>query len=166
MKNFWEILLYNIAFIGAWHVVAFVLCVHGSSSWFDFRRKRYRVFKWEKNGRWYVKYLKIKWWKDLVPTHVGKQGFSKDHLDTNDLSISYLDDFLLETCRGEWDHSLCACCAVPVIIFNPLPWGLIFGFLILLGNLPFVAIQRYNRIRLLALRKRRVREMERCEANA
>ena len=28
MKNFWEILLYNIAFVGAWHVVAFVLCVY------------------------------------------------------------------------------------------------------------------------------------------
>ena len=82
MKNFWEILLYNIAFVGAWHVVAFVLCVYGSPSWFDFRRKRYQMFKWEKNGKWYVKYLKIKLWKDLVPTHVGKQGFSKDHLDT------------------------------------------------------------------------------------
>ena len=91
MKNFWEILLYNIAFVGAWHVVAFVLCVYGSPSWFDFRRKRYQMFKWEKNGKWYVKYLKIKLWKDLVPTHVGKQGFSKDHLDTEDLSIHYLD---------------------------------------------------------------------------
>ena len=76
MKNFWEILLYNIAFVGAWHVVDFVLCVYGSPSWFDFRRKRYQMFKWEKNGKWYVKYLKIKLWKDLVPTHVGKQGFS------------------------------------------------------------------------------------------
>ena len=38
--------------------------------------------------------------------------------------------------------------------------------MILLGNLPFVAIQRYNRIRLLTLRKRRVREMERCKVNA
>ena len=56
MKNFWEILLYNIAFVGAWHVVAFVLCVYGSPSWFDFRRKRYQMFKWEKNGKWYVKY--------------------------------------------------------------------------------------------------------------
>ena len=166
MKNFWEILLYNIAFVGAWHVVAFVLCVYGSPSWFDFRRKRYQMFKWEKNGKWYVKYLKIKLWKDLVPTHVGKQGFSKDHLDTEDLSIHYLAAFLLETCRGEWDHSLCAFCAVPVVIFNPFPLGLIFGFLILLGNLPFVAIQRYNRIRLLTLRKRRVREMERCKVNA
>ena len=50
--------------------------------------------------------------------------------------------------------------------FQFLPAGLIFGFLILLGNLPFVAIQRYNRIRLLTLRKRRVREMERCKVNA
>ena len=55
---------------------------------------------------------------------------------------------------------------VAVVIFNPFPLGLIFGFLILLGNLPFVAIQRYNRIRLLTLRKRRVREMERCKVNA
>ena len=103
---------------------------------------------------------------DLNVDCIYSESFSKDHLDTEDLSIHYLDAFLLETCRGEWDHSLCAFCAVPVVIFNPFPLGLIFGFLILLGNLPFVAIQRYNRIRLLTLRKRRVREMERCKVNA
>ena len=164
--SFWKILLYNAIFIAIWHVAAFLLCVYGNTSWFDFRRKRYQIFKWEKNGRWYVKYLKIKLWKDLVPTHVGKDGFSKDHLKIEDLSLPYLDAFLLETCRGEWDHSLCALCAVPVVLLTPQPWGLLFGFLVLLGNLPFVAIQRYNRIRLLTLRKRRLREMERCQANA
>lgn len=164
--NFWKILLYNIVFVGAWHTAAFLLCVYGNPSWFDFRRKRYQSFKWEKNGKWYVKHLKIKKWKDLVPSYVGKEGFSKNHLNMEALSLSYLDSFLLETCRGEWNHSMNAMCAVPVVLFNPLPEGVVFGFLILLGNLPFVAIQRYNRTRLLSLRMRRVRETERRKVNA
>ena len=164
MKNFWEILLYNIAFVGAWHVVAFVLCVYGSPSWFDFRRKRYQMFKWEKNGKWYVKYLKIK--LEGSRSHpCGKQGFSGSSGYRGSFHPLFRR-FPSGNLPGEWDHSLCAFCAVPVVIFNPFPLGLIFGFLILLGNLPFVAIQRYNRIRLLTLRKRRVRKNGRCKVNA
>ena len=35
--------------------------------------------------------------------------------------------------------------------------GLLAAFLTLLGNLPFAAVQRYNRFRLQTVRKRRLR---------
>ena len=50
-------------------------------------------------------------------------------------------------------------CAVITLLINPLLVGLVFSFLILLGNVPFAIIQRYNRFRLLVLRKKLLRDM-------
>ena len=46
-----------------------------------------------------------------------------------------------------------------MLVVNSLGIGLVFAFLILLGNLPFAVIQRYNRFRLQVLKKRRIREL-------
>ena len=77
----------------------------------------------------------------------GKTGVFKDHLDTDDLSIGYLDAFLLETCRGRMGPYPVRLLRHSCGGYKFLSCGLGFGCLILLGNLPFVAIQRYNRIR-------------------
>jgi len=45
------------------------------------------------------------------------------------------------------------------LLINPLLVGLVFSFLILLGNVPFACIQRYNRFRLQVLRKKRLRDL-------
>lgn len=55
-------------------------------------------------------------------------------------------------------------CGVVMLVVNSLGIGLLFAFLILLGNLPFAVIQRYNRFRLQILRKRRLRELRTTEA--
>ena len=65
---------------------------------------------------------------------------------------------------GEWNHTTDTFCIVFVLIMNPLAWGLFCSFLILLGNLPFAAIQRYNRFRLLTVRKKLLRDLSRAEA--
>jgi glycosyl-4,4'-diaponeurosporenoate acyltransferase len=49
-------------------------------------------------------------------------------------------------------------CAVVTLIINPLLVGVLISSFILIGNLPFALVQRYNRFRLQILRKRRVRE--------
>ena len=59
------------------------------------------------------------------------------------------------------------CCLYCIISFivNPVLYNfqvaLIFALLALIINLPFVAIQRYNRFRLQVLRKRLLREQAR-----
>jgi glycosyl-4,4'-diaponeurosporenoate acyltransferase len=92
-----------------------------------------------------------------VPQHIGKNGFSKRHL--KDMSIDYLDEFIFETCRGEWMHLKNCICAVVTLLINPLLVGIVISFLIMLANVPFAAVQRYNRFRLMTLRKRRLREI-------
>lgn len=51
-------------------------------------------------------------------------------------------------------------CAVVVLLINPFPANLIFAVLILLGNLPFALIQRYNRFRLDTVRRKLIRDMQ------
>lgn len=159
LKNlsFINMLFWNIVIIGLWHAVVFLACVKRPDSSYDPEKSRFVAKPWEHGGRWYRDNLKIQVWKDRLPQYIGKEGFSKAHL--TDMSIDYLDQFIVETCRGEWMHlKNCICCVVMLLI-NPLIVGIIASCFIMAGNLPFAIVQRYNRFRLQTLRKRKMREM-------
>lgn len=149
----------NIFICAIWHFLVFVICITIKPSTFDYKRKCYQIKKWEKNGKWYDKKLKIKKWKDIIPQHIGKDGFSKRHMES--LSIDYIELFILETCRGEWNHKLCLFYSLFSIIINPPLYGFIFGILTLTFNLACIAIQRYNRIRLTKVKNKTTREFQR-----
>ncbi len=150
--TFKQLIIINFMLCSLWHVLCFLACIFIKESRFSPDRLRYKIQKWEKGGKWYVKYLRIKDWKDLLPQYIMQKGFSKQHF-TN-LKIEYIDRFLMETCRAEWDHSMNCMYAVISIIINPLGIGLLFAFLSIFVNLPFIAIQRYNRTRLLTVKKK------------
>lgn len=144
-----------------WHISSFLLCVNLKGEVFNYKRNCYKPQKWEKNGRWYKDKLKINSWKDILPQHVGKDGFSKEHIQGT--SVEYIDDFLYETCRGEFNHRNNAVFAFFILWFNkikkfPKLLSVIFFVCTLIANLPFIAIQRYNRFRLLKVRERLVRK--------
>ncbi len=153
-----NLLFWNIALAACWHVVVFIACVRLPSRFFDGNRKRYQPRRWEKDGRWYRDHLKIQLWKDKVPQFIAKDGFSKSHITS--LSLEYLNEFIMETCRGEWMHFANCLCAVVVLLINPFPVNVIFAVLVLLGNLPFAIIQRYNRFRLNTVRRKLIRDMQ------
>ncbi len=155
--SFLNMFVWNLIIIGLWHVVVFLACVKLPNSKFDPSKERFSPRTWEHGGRWYREKMKIQLWKDRVPQFIGKEGFSKEHL--TDVSIEYIDEFILETCRGEWMHMKSCICVVITLLINPLLVGLVFSFLILLGNVPFAIIQRYNRFRLQVLRKKRLRDL-------
>lgn len=156
-QSFINMLVWNLVIIALWHIVAFLACVKLPNSKFDATKERFAPREWEHGGRWYRDKLKIQEWKDRVPQHVGKDGFSKTHL--TDVSIEYIDSFIMETCRGEWFHLTSCVCVIVTLLINTILVGLLFSFLILLGNLPFAMIQRYNRFRLQVLRKKRIRDL-------
>ena len=159
-----QIFLWNAVIVAIWHITVFIACVKLPASYFDENKPRFRPRDWERGGRWYKDTLRINSWKDRIPQYTSKDGFSKEHLD--DVSIEYLNQFIMETCRGEWMHLSGALCAVLLLVINPIGFGLVFAFLDLLGNLPFAAIQRYNRFRLQTLRKRRLRLPSYCRFSA
>ena len=160
--NPFNLFLLNVALVACWHVVVFIACVRLPAEVFDGNRKRYQPKNWEKGGRWYRDHLKIQLWKDKVPQFIAKDGFSKSHITS--LSLEYLDEFIMETCRGEWMHLANCLCAAVLLLINPFPVNLIFACLVLLGNLPFALIQRYNRFRLYTVRRKLLRDMQHAGA--
>lgn len=157
-QPFLNALLINILLGAVWHYATFFLCVFKNTAAFSPERKMFQPHKWEKDGRFYADALKINKWKDSMPQHIGKDGFSKDHLD--DISLDYIDRFIMETCRGEWNHKMNCLFFIILLIINNLWMGIFLSLCLFIGNLPFVFIQRYNRLRLQKLKKTLLRKAE------
>lgn len=163
-QPFINALLINILLGALWHYLTFIICITVDTSFFDAGKKMYLPRKWERNGKFYSDVLRINKWKDFLPQHIGKDGFSKDHLD--DTSVPYLDEFIMETCRAEWNHSANCLYAVVLFIINNFLMALSLTMLLLLVNLPFALIQRYNRFRLQRFRAAMIKKAERAARRA
>lgn len=102
--------------------------------------------------RFYERTLRIRGWKDKLPEAGGlfREGFSKRTLRSRD--ADYLDKFVRETRRGEGAH-LAAMLPAPVFfLWNEAVAGWAIMLYAAAANLPFIAVQRYNRYRLLRAR--------------
>ena len=148
----YQIWAINILLIIIWHILIWKFCVIADASFFSPSKWIYKTRKWENDGAFYTCVLKIKKWKDKLPQYIAKGGFSKKNLKRiSKLDKKYIKQFIVETCRGEWDHFICILYGVISFIINPLSYAIMFSAMVILGNLPFIAIQRYNRIRLLKI---------------
>lgn len=113
-----------------------------------------RTRAWEHAGRFY-RGLGIRRWKELLPEAgaLFRGGFDKRHLTSADPAL--LDRFLSETNRAEFSHWLTLLSGASFFLWNPWWVGLFMMGYASVTNLPFIAIQRYNRPRLAALGVRR-----------
>lgn len=144
--------------VGAWAVI------HSGSGYAVHRLSVQRLSRdgWlfrpravEGDGRLYVETLRIKRWKDRVPEAgaLFPGGISKRHLP--DVAAGGLERFVVETRRAELGHWLAMAPAPLFAIWNP-PLGVALMVAYGVGiNLPFIAIQRYNRIRVLRVLRSR-----------
>lgn len=108
----------------------------------------------EDGGRVYRRRLRIQRWKDRLPEAGGlfPGGTSKRHLPARDLAG--LEAFARETRRAELTHWWAMGCAPAFLLWNPpVASGLLVAYGVLV-NLPFIAIQRYNRFRVDAVLRR------------
>lgn len=155
LKNtsFLKLFFGNAFIVGMWYWLMFLVCQRLPDSVLDPGRSRFAARPWERGGRWYRDNLRINLWKDRLPQHVGNGGFSKRNI--TGVSIDYLDQFIRETCRGEWMHMNNLVSMVVVILINPTLVGSFMTLVVLIANLPFAIVQRYNRFRLLELREKR-----------
>ncbi len=112
----------------------------------------FRIRRWEKRGLVYKRYLRIHVWKDRLPeagAFFSFHPFNKSHLARYDKD--YLSRFVLETCRAELAHLLPFLFYPLCLSWNPWPANLIMFLYVVIANVPFIIIQRYNRARLLGL---------------
>ena len=106
-----------------------------------------RLRGFERGGRLW-RLLRVQRWKDRVPEagDVFAGGVSKRHLPGH--SAAGLQQFAAMTRRAEYGHWMCAVSAPVFALWNP---GWIAAVMVVYGvavNAPFIAIQRYNRLRI------------------
>ena len=109
-----------------------------------------RIRPAERGGRRWERFG-VRRWKDALPEAGGLfGGVPKSHL----AGRAAVGPLLVETRRAEWVHWSLAASGPLFALWNP-PWLAVvmvaFG---LASNLPFIAVQRYNRARLLRVADR------------
>ena len=140
---------YDVIFIAIWHYLSFRIVILPDSLAFYREDTKNDFFSFLKKEKFYEKILKIKKWKDQIPQFVIKNGFSKNKI--KNLNLEYLKKFIAETYRAEIDHLIC-CFSVPFLFFfnnlKNIKLSCIISGLVIIGNLPCILIQRYNRFRI------------------
>jgi glycosyl-4,4'-diaponeurosporenoate acyltransferase len=113
-----------------------------------------RAKGFEDGGRWYRR-VRIDRWKDRVPEAgaLFPGGVSKRELPGRD--PVGLELFVRETRRAELTHWWAMSGGAVFVLFNPPASAVPLLAYSVVVNLPFVAIQRYNRLRALSVLARR-----------
>lgn len=131
------------------------ICLYLPDKLFNPRAFIFRSHLFEKEGQIYEKVFKVKRWKHLLPDGGGlweKRGFKKKHLEN--LSEENLERFLLESCRAELTHWLSISFFWVFGFFLPASATGLMLIIALLGNLPCIIPQRYNRPRVQKMLER------------
>lgn len=144
--RFLHCMLY-LALTGAVGFVAGRLLPRG---WPDPYRGWWRSFPFERQGRIYEK-LKIRRWQKKVPdiSRILPQLMPAKRLEGRDLQR--LPEMIRETCVAELTHWLLCLAGLYCLRLWRGVGGTVMALLNVLGNLPFILIQRYNRPRLKRL---------------
>ena len=113
-----------------------------------------RERRFEDGGRWYRRRLRIHRWKDRLPEagDLFLGGMSKRQLPAYD--AAGLAVFARETRRAELAHWWAMFCGPLFVLWNPPLAATLLVTYGVVVNLPFIAIQRYNRFRIAALIER------------
>ncbi len=116
-----------------------------------------RLRAFESEGRWYERRLRIEAWKRRIPEAGGffDGGYSKRSLPSRDTAD--LERYAAETRRAEVTHWVLVASAPLFVLWNPPALAAVQVGYAAAANLPCIAIQRYNRARLLRLLGRRRR---------
>ena len=118
-----------------------------------------RLRPFEADGRWYERRLRIGAWKRRIPEagDFFEGGFSKATLLSRD--AAHLERYVAETRRAEVTHWALVASAPLFLLWNPPALAAVHLGYAVAANGPCIAIQRYNRARLLrVLARRRRRE--------
>ncbi|HVM04537.1 MAG TPA: hypothetical protein VM242_05140 [Acidimicrobiales bacterium] len=108
----------------------------------------WRERRWEQGGRFYVDVARIRRWKRFLPEAGAafEGGFDKRRLRGR--APADLERFAAETRRAELGHWLALLPAPVFVALNPPLLAPFMAAYPLAVNLPCIAAQRYNRIRL------------------
>lgn len=119
--------------------------------WFHADAAPFKPYDWEQDGRIYER-LGIRRWKDHLPD------MSRVMRDMTPKRLSWgmnaeqIQNLVAETCVAEMVHRVLCVLSVGICLIMPSGLGLFLtAVYILVFNVPFIMIQRYNRPQLIRL---------------
>lgn len=116
-------------------------------SWLAQDRGLLQLTRWETGARY--RRFGVHRWARRLPEAGGLFGSSKRQLPGRSREV--LAAYLIEVRRAEWVHWLSLVSLPPLATVNPWWLWWLFALVSVVINIPFLAILRYNRIRLLGL---------------
>ncbi len=132
-------------------------------SWFQADRFPWKSYGFEKCGEFYRK-LNIHKWQKKLPD---MSRIFPQLMPVKALKVDYKDrlpEMIQETCVAEAVHAgLCITGLYALKICPGTGGKVMYGIYVLLFNLPFILIQRYNRPRLIRLDAKLQRSAKKCE---
>lgn len=141
-------------------VIAFFVGRILPKKWFRHDLFPYRGLKFEDDGRFYDKFG-VRKWQNKVPDMSRILPFMMPPKNLTGNYKERLPRMLQETCVAELIHMLNCVAGLYCFKLYPGIGGLIIYLLyVLLFNLPYVVIQRYNRPRLLRILRRTQKQAE------
>ena len=149
-------LLYVALYVAALGILSHFVGQALPRAHFDPQKFPYRSADWENGGKVYEK-LGIKHWKDFLPdmSRIMPDMVKKKMTAAKEQGTDVL---IAETCVAECVHWALMLLSLGIFFFWRGAWAVVFWLVYnLLGNLPFIIIQRYNRPRLVMLEQRRKR---------
>lgn len=133
-------------------IFGFVLGRILPNDWFDPTSFPFRSFVIEKNGKIYNA-LKIRKWINIVPdlSKIFIKIMPAKKID-NDFSSEHILLLIRESCMAEFIHVLSCFLGIPIMLIYKKVGGFVLYLLfIMIGNIPYILIQRYIRPRLMRL---------------
>ena len=149
--------LRSICYIGLTGLISFYVGAMLPRKWFHDNKFPFRSYKWEKGGKVYDK-LNIRKWKGeildmskimtiILPKKLPISATSGD-----------VQSLIAETCVAEAVHwILCVVSAGNYWIWKKSAEGIVITVLCIIGNMPFILVQRYNRPHLQILREKMIK---------
>lgn len=140
-------ILYAIIYLAALGTAAHFVGNALPRQWFRADAFPYRSFAWEREGQIYRK-IGIHRWKDKVPD-MSKicRDMTRKEIPTYP-TVESLTCLIAESCIAECSHWVLLLLSLLVLAIVPGAMGFVIYGLCVLGNLPCLLIQRYNRPRL------------------
>lgn len=120
--------------------------------WLDASKFPFKAYKFEKGGKLYDK-LNIKKWQNKVPdmSRIFPKLIPPKRIEYK-ADKTKLETMLHETCVAEIIHTVLPILAIPCFwLWKGRKGRIIYYVYVLLGNLPYIIIQRYNRPRITRL---------------
>lgn len=148
--------LWSVCYLAATGILSFLTGRLLARHSLPFEAFPFRSFPFENDGQIYKK-LKISVWQSRVPdmSRLFKKWMPPKKLESRP-NADILRQMINETCVAELIHLLLCVSGLGLLrIWRGAGGVLLYLVYFLLGNLPFILIQRYNRPRLVKLLRRK-----------